>query len=260
MIKAIIKILLASVFISSATIIAKNIDQTNYNNPAKLYQKISQSFLDAKINLVQVMNLSGLSKQKASIKSEITTENFGHIFKNERVSTAKSIGEEIIAEQFQEENKNNQKIGEIFKANAKKNKIITGKIFKNDQNPTLKEDLSNGKFSLEKLIDQKSLKENLQMAQESLANVQKHIAIINNGLSNADQNITNHDNNSSLISLLEQLGNQGSSQAQFILGMLYQYGFLVGQNKNKAIEWYQKAALQGNANAKEKIKSLFENN
>lgn len=260
MIKSTIKMLLASVFISFATMIAKNIDQTNYNNPAKLYHKISQSFLDAKINLVQVMNLSGLSEQKASIKSEITTENFGHIFKNEQVSTPKSIAEEIIAEQFQQENNNNQKIGEIFKANSKNNKTITGEIFKNEQNPNLNQDLSNNKFSLEKLINEKSLKENLQIAKESLANVEKHIGAINNGLSKADQNITHHNNNISLIPLLEQLGNQGSNPAQFILGMLYQYGFLVSQDKNKAIEWYRKAALQGNASAKEKIKSLVENN
>ena len=249
--------LLVSVFISFSTIIIKNIDQTNYNNPAKLYHKISQSFLDAKVNLVEVMDFSGLSEKKAPIKSEITTESFGHIFKNEQASTEKSIGEEIIAEQFQEQN-NNQKTGEIFKANSKNNKPITGKIFKDEQNSNLSPGLNN-KPSLENLINEKSLKENLQIAKESLTNVEKHIAAINNGLNKADPNINNHDNNSGLISLLEQLGNQGSDPAQFILGMLYQYGFLVSQDRNRAIEWYQKAALQGNARAKEKIKSLAGN-
>jgi len=38
---------------------------------------------------------------------------------------------------------------------------------------------------------------------------------------------------------------QGNVDAQYILGVCYQYGDGVGKDEKKAVEWYMKAAEQG---------------
>ncbi len=127
-----------------------------------------------------------------------------------------------------------------------------------NQYPTNKEqeeENKNAKNLLDNIVDQKNLQKNLNIAKESLANIQNHLASTNNN--NDNQTITVKNN--SPILFLETLGNQGSATAQFILGLLYQYGILVPKDKSKAVAWYQKAANQGDTNAKEKLKTLRPN-
>ena len=49
---------------------------------------------------------------------------------------------------------------------------------------------------------------------------------------------------------------QENSDAQLILGEMYQYGFGVNQNLSEARKWYEKAASQGDEEAKERLMNL----
>lgn len=49
---------------------------------------------------------------------------------------------------------------------------------------------------------------------------------------------------------LEVVAKQGDVEAQFKLGYRYRYGEKAKKNSAKAIEWYKKAAVQGNKKAK----------
>lgn len=48
---------------------------------------------------------------------------------------------------------------------------------------------------------------------------------------------------------------KGNCKSQFMVGECYANGWGVDANKEKAKEWYEKAAMQGNDTAKEKLKS-----
>ena len=49
---------------------------------------------------------------------------------------------------------------------------------------------------------------------------------------------------------------QGNATAQCNLGYMYQYGYGVSQDYSKAVEWYTKAAEQGNESAERELKRL----
>ena len=49
---------------------------------------------------------------------------------------------------------------------------------------------------------------------------------------------------------------RGLADAQFILGFMYENGYGVEQDLRKAREWYQKAANQGNEDAKKVLERL----
>lgn len=51
--------------------------------------------------------------------------------------------------------------------------------------------------------------------------------------------------------------NQGDAKAQFMLGECYYYGKGVNEDKDKAMEWYTKAADQGHSGAISKLLSSF---
>ncbi|MBR0256713.1 MAG: SEL1-like repeat protein, partial [Synergistaceae bacterium] len=53
-----------------------------------------------------------------------------------------------------------------------------------------------------------------------------------------------------------QAAEQGLAKAQYNLGMMYEFGDGVKQNRNKAIELYRKAARQGHEMAKQRLKKL----
>lgn len=52
---------------------------------------------------------------------------------------------------------------------------------------------------------------------------------------------------------------QGLAEAQFSLGMYYDEGIVVIQNKEQAIKWYEKAANQGFAPAQNNLAIMYEN-
>lgn len=52
---------------------------------------------------------------------------------------------------------------------------------------------------------------------------------------------------------------QGDPAAQSYLGLLYKLGQGVLQNKTKAIEWYTKAAEQGDVNAQVSLGKILKN-
>ena len=54
----------------------------------------------------------------------------------------------------------------------------------------------------------------------------------------------------------QKAAKQGDYRAQNDLGEMYQYGFGVEQSDEKAREWFQKAAEQENAWAKEQLDKL----
>lgn len=54
----------------------------------------------------------------------------------------------------------------------------------------------------------------------------------------------------------QKAAEQGDATAQFYLGLCYDKGKGVAQDYEKAVEWYQKAADQGNAFAQSKIKEV----
>jgi TPR repeat protein len=49
----------------------------------------------------------------------------------------------------------------------------------------------------------------------------------------------------------------GSVDAQFFLGYMYETGDQVTKDQREAIRWYQKAAAQGSNSAKEKLSKLL---
>jgi len=49
---------------------------------------------------------------------------------------------------------------------------------------------------------------------------------------------------------------QGNMQAQYNLGIMYEDGIGVPQSNEKAMEWYRKAAAQGYSEAKEALQRL----
>lgn len=55
---------------------------------------------------------------------------------------------------------------------------------------------------------------------------------------------------------LKQAANDGVPEAQFVIGILYQNGFGCPQNKDKAAEWYGRAAKQGFAAAQYSLAAL----
>ncbi|WP_265090090.1 tetratricopeptide repeat protein [Psychrobacter faecalis] len=63
--------------------------------------------------------------------------------------------------------------------------------------------------------------------------------------------------NASLFSTTSVQANQGDSDAQFTLGLMYAEGDGVKQNYAKSIEWYQKAANQGNSDAQFNLGLLY---
>nr|WP_034909049.1 SEL1-like repeat protein [[Eubacterium] cellulosolvens] len=60
----------------------------------------------------------------------------------------------------------------------------------------------------------------------------------------------------STVEMEQKAADQGDAQAQINLGCCYTAGRGVTQSYEKAVEWFQKAAEQGNENAKEILKSL----
>ncbi len=58
----------------------------------------------------------------------------------------------------------------------------------------------------------------------------------------------------------EKAAEAGHRESQYFLGYMYQKGLGVKQSEEKAIEWYQKSADQGNVYAKEMLKRIKEKN
>lgn len=58
------------------------------------------------------------------------------------------------------------------------------------------------------------------------------------------------------LELLQQRAEAGDATAQTFLGMAYQYGYGVSAQKEKAIQWFSRAALQGDAYAAMRRDSL----
>jgi TPR repeat protein len=52
---------------------------------------------------------------------------------------------------------------------------------------------------------------------------------------------------------------QGDAFAQCNLGVMYENGYGVAKDMNKAVEWYRKAAAQGITLAKQSLKRLGKN-
>ena len=59
--------------------------------------------------------------------------------------------------------------------------------------------------------------------------------------------------------LLKALAEQGHARAQAKLGYLYGTGRGVGQDEDKAVEWYRKGAQQGDADAQNNLAVMYEN-
>lgn len=57
---------------------------------------------------------------------------------------------------------------------------------------------------------------------------------------------------------MERAAKQGNAQAQYLLGTLYERGRGVGQNSNRAMEWYKKALGNGNMDAACPLARLYE--
>lgn len=57
----------------------------------------------------------------------------------------------------------------------------------------------------------------------------------------------------------QKVAEQGYAYAQYNLGIMYQYGQGVEQSNEKAVEWYRKAADQGDPDAKKKLSELGAN-
>ena len=49
---------------------------------------------------------------------------------------------------------------------------------------------------------------------------------------------------------------QGNAISQANLGRMYENGYGIEQDKTKAVEWYRKAAEQGNERAKNNLKNM----
>lgn len=52
---------------------------------------------------------------------------------------------------------------------------------------------------------------------------------------------------------------EGNSNSQFNLALMYEQGIGVTKNEEEALRWYLKAALQGNSNAQYNLAVLYEN-
>lgn len=61
------------------------------------------------------------------------------------------------------------------------------------------------------------------------------------------------------LSQIIRLANQGYVQSQFNLGLMYAQGRGIGQNYQKALEWYQKAANQEDALAQNMLGMIYKN-
>ncbi|MXV35594.1 hypothetical protein GS535_03360 [Saccharibacter sp. EH611] len=59
------------------------------------------------------------------------------------------------------------------------------------------------------------------------------------------------------VASLQSAADQGNSDAQLKLGIMYFNGQEVPQNEAKAAEWFQKSADQGDENAQKALKALF---
>ena len=55
----------------------------------------------------------------------------------------------------------------------------------------------------------------------------------------------------------EKSAAQGNADAQLYLGAMYYSGEGVAQNYQKAKEWFEKSAAQGNADAQNNLRDLF---
>ena len=60
------------------------------------------------------------------------------------------------------------------------------------------------------------------------------------------------------IKLWKPLAEQGSTSAQFNLGIMYSKGYGVKQDDAKAAKWYRKAAEQGNATAQFNLGVMYD--
>ena len=59
--------------------------------------------------------------------------------------------------------------------------------------------------------------------------------------------------------LLRPFAEQGDAQAQFNLGVMYDYGQGVSQNHREAVKWYRKAAEHGRARAQSNLGLMYDN-
>ena len=59
------------------------------------------------------------------------------------------------------------------------------------------------------------------------------------------------------VELLTMAANKGEANAQYMMGYYYEFGdrkkYGIEKNRDKAYEWYRKAAAQGQRKAKEKL-------
>lgn len=75
-------------------------------------------------------------------------------------------------------------------------------------------------------------------------------------LSQAEQAIAREDYRLAK-ELLHNAAEQGDANAQYLLGDCYYYGKGVDRNRNKAVEWYSKAALNNYARAQDKLGDCY---
>ncbi|WP_457611300.1 tetratricopeptide repeat protein [Lutibacter sp.] len=69
----------------------------------------------------------------------------------------------------------------------------------------------------------------------------------------------NNGNYEKAVTLWEKAANQGDSNAQFNLGLIYENGYGVKQNYKEAMKWFRKAANQGVANAQTNLGFMYAN-
>src|SRR2546425_204069 len=55
------------------------------------------------------------------------------------------------------------------------------------------------------------------------------------------------------VRLLDQAASEGNAEAQYSLGIMYEHGRGVSKDEVKAVEWYLKSAMQGNAAAQNNL-------
>jgi len=60
------------------------------------------------------------------------------------------------------------------------------------------------------------------------------------------------------IPALKALAEKGNAEAQASLGWAYRYGLGVKEDHNKAVEWWRKAAVQGNSHGQFNLGSMTE--
>lgn len=59
------------------------------------------------------------------------------------------------------------------------------------------------------------------------------------------------------LAATQRAAEQGDAEAQFDLGVMYDYGDGVAKDKAKAVYWYTKAAEQGNAEAQKALQEII---